>query len=899
MTTPLQALWAKSDASGEWHSLVGHLLDAGAVGELIWDEFLAPATRSRLNEAARGQGRDVLILCCALHDLGKATPVFQAKVEPLGGRVAATGLTMTAPDRVTLRDRPHARAGAYLLMQWLRERDAAALDWTAALIQGHHGRHEPAKDWRKRSVRGDGDAAWAAVQRELADHMVEQFGIDPASLAGPIPSRAVQLALAGHVVMADWIASCSLFPGDGGEPVGLEGARRRARAAWSALGFAPGLQPERLAGQRPLSRFGVAEPRPVQRLCVEVAAAEAAPGLSILEAPMGEGKTEAGLAMAEVLAQRFGCNGVLFAMPTQGTTDAMYERFCVWAQAVDSKVPVSLLHGKAMLNETWRARQAAATTPMVRAGMDSYGMPVIFDEEEIESDRAVPDWLLGRHRSLLSHLIVCTIDQVLYAATRTKFVSLRHAGLSGKVLIIDEVHSYDVYMSAFLDDLLTWCAAGGVPVVLMSATLAPSLRRRLVCAYRQGLGEAAPMVEDAQLGYPRLTAVSREAARAVEARAYRPDLDVDVEVAQGDPDDLVSVASRLVSETEEGGCVLAILDTVARAQALYALVKESGVDATLLHGRLTTAARAATTARLVDALGAQRTLRSGRPSRHVIVATQIAEQSFDVDADLLFTDIAPMDLLLQRVGRLHRHQRPSDDRPAGMRRPRVVVLGTRLGGGAPEFAAGPMAVYGPRALLRTAEELQGIARWSIPSQVPGLVARAYREEPLPEAWHEAYATLLAEERADTESRASRAREFTLTSDRAQRVDLAGLHYLAVHGSDDEAATVRDAESSRDVALVVQTAAGYRSLGGIDLGPNGERCSSVSVARAVWGDTVRLRDSGQMQWVRELPPLAGWKDLPLVGRLPALLLGDDLASLEHPEISYDPELGLLIDHRSSR
>lgn len=892
----LWAMWAKSDACGLPHSLVGHLLDTGAVGELIWEQFLAPQTRGLWDAAANGRGREILVLACVLHDIGKATPAFQTKDPELWAGVLAAGLE-GQPSPTDRTQRQHWRAGAWFLRGWLKDSGADCLGWIAAVIEGHHGRHESNQSWSRSWPTGDGDETWQTMRIRIAEHVLAEFGISLDGLVGVTPTLATQLGFAGHVVMADWVASSDHFPGLSARPVGADQARARALQAWRKLGFAAGWSPAALQVEQPLARFSLPTPRPLQQLGIEVARSVKSPGLLLVEAPMGEGKTEAGLAMAEVLAAKFGCSGVVFAMPTQGTTDTMYARVSGWAASVDPAVPVSLLHGKAMMNEAWRElldnqRGSGGET-------DEFGMASVYGEESEHSvvrEAVPPQWVLGRHRGLLSHVAVATVDQVLYAATRTKFVSLRHAGLAGKVLIIDEVHSYDVYTSTFLEDLLKWCAEAQIPVILMSATLAPSLRERLLKAFSRGLpghqAEVHPME-----GYPRITTVTNAGQETRPSSPYRADMAVQVEVMDGPPEDLERAADRIDMESGSGGCVLVILNTVGRAQTLYRLLTSSGVPSRLLHGRLTTATRADRTGELVDLLGGFRTRQTGRPERLVVVATQIAEQSFDVDADLLVTDIAPMDLLLQRVGRLHRHQRPATDRPQGMQEPRVLVLGVGLADGVvPALASGPVAVYGSYPLLRSAGLIKPGMAWLVPSQVPSLVARAYDPAaPVPDGWEVAMEASWAKESEEAAIRAARAATFQLSNPGGlRRNDLAGLHEQPAAGSEDEARTVRDGEPTTEVALVVRTAAGYESLDGTPLGPNGERCSRLELARKVWGDTVRVRDE---PWTRELRPLPGWLGVPEVSRLPALLLDDD-RSVRVPgaEICYHHDLGLQVTKR---
>jgi CRISPR-associated endonuclease/helicase Cas3 len=885
----LEAFWAKSDAAGAPHSLVGHLLDTAAVAEIVHDEFLSASARRRLDGGMPGRGRDLLRVLAGWHDVGKACPKFQGMMPDLAVRVVAEGL----PVNPSSKRWHHTQAGAYALVRYLKERGRDDLRWLAPVIEGHHGRFGA---WVARSELGHGlHPGWDAARDRLFDRILDELAIELDDLTGAVPPKGVQLALAGLVSMSDWIASSSECPGIGLRDLDIERARQRADRAWRRLGLTGGWVETTLRSDERLfvDRMGV-PPRPLQALASDVAQSLAQPSLMIIEAPMGEGKTEAAFVATEITARRLGADGFVFAMPTQGTTDAMYERVIAWARGVDQAFVVSLRHGKAMANEAFRTSLADAAVNDVDCDEDEYGL--VAEREPLHEAGGPAQWLLGRHRALLSPGVVGTVDQVLYAGTRTKYVTLRHAGLLGKVLVIDEVHSYDVYMEQFLTTALRWCADAGVPVILMSATLAPALRSRLVAAYAGAWDDGKPSVPEVDPpGYPSVLVVDRTGrVETRAASAWRADLLVEVSVLEADTrDDVEPLAVMADSETGEGGCALVILNTVARAQQTFTHLCERGVAAVLIHGRLTTAERAARTADLVDRLGARHTRGHGRPDRLVVVATQIAEQSFDVDADVVFTDLAPMDLLLQRVGRLHRHDRTAGDRPGAMSEPRVIVSGmvTRDDGPA-ETARSFGYVYDYAALLRSAALIGRGVRWAVPSQVPALVAAAYAPQFVPpEGWGDVIDTADADAELGAASRAARAATFTL-SDTAYS-DLRSMHGVAsVREGSDEATVVRDGEPSREVALVVRSGSGYRTLGtGRPLGPNGEVDPHGSMAREVLGDTVRVRDRERLVGAAALP---AWSGDPLLSRLEALVLDENGRCETDARVRYDPVLGLLID-----
>lgn len=403
-------LWAKSDAGGQPHSLIGHLLDTAAVAELLWDRFMAPGFRNRVDAAADGRGRALFSLICGFHDLGKATVAFQIKARDLPEPLAAVllepaeraGLSIPIAARATFKKWPHPTGSVRIVRQFLADRlngeAAEQWEWALSLIEGHHGRFGTLSPKLERSAHGAGP--WAAVQSQVTELVLQRLEIDITGWKLTTPSRGIQLALAGFVIMADWIASSSFFPGLGMVDVSMDRARLRARTAWDRLRLTGGWDSQSLLTRTSdfPDRFGFS-PRPLQSAVLELLhQSESPPGLLVIDAPMGEGKTEAALGAVELLAKAHGANGLTFAMPTQGTTDAMYERIRRWMRSLDEAIPVTLLHGKASLNEHWYEVLEGARVANVSD--EQYGLP---QTDQAIGHAAVPSsWLLGRHRGLLS-----------------------------------------------------------------------------------------------------------------------------------------------------------------------------------------------------------------------------------------------------------------------------------------------------------------------------------------------------------------------------------------------------------------------------------------------------------------------------------------------------------------
>ncbi|MDK0519336.1 CRISPR-associated helicase Cas3' [Streptomyces sp. ML-6] len=941
----LETLWGKSRerAGGSTNLLMAHLLDTAAVAELLWDDFLAPSTRSALDEVAGGpgSGRRLFVWICGVHDCGKATPAHQ-RLWPEGAEaVERAGLTWVersaAAGAKQQRRWRHDWAGGLMARELLTDVGWGVdqVDWVWPLMAGHHGAFPSLRDVREpSSAKGQlrGRGVWRRVQQVLLDVFTREVGFAGLREVEPVmvPSRALQLQLSGLVVMADWIASDERFFVGMDDPVlvSMSASRERAVSAWKALGLQGGWGVLEMPGPDAFrNRFGYG-PRPSQMMVVETAHRMSGPGLVVVEAPMGEGKTEAAQAAAEVLAARFGEDGVFVGMPTQATSDPMFTRTRRWVEAVDEQLAsrVVLLHGKRAFNWEWKAllEDAGAYADEAFCGVDEFGLdddPYSSESitREMPERQAPAEWFLGAKRGLLAPFVVGTIDQLLYAATRTRHVMLRMAGLAGKVVILDEVHACDVYMSQFLREALRWLGQARVPVIVLSATLAPVQRQGLVDAYLAGAASREELRAQVPKpsGYPSITAAwlpaSGEAQFHVEATdSWREDLHVAVQVVpeavpgpgssraererlQGEAD--ARVGDLLASELIDGGTALVIRNSVARAQSLYEKLCErfDHDEVRLLHSRFTVARRADLTEECLRLLG-PKTSRS-RGGRLILVATQLAEQSFDVDADMLVTDLAPVDLLLQRVGRLHRHE--GTWRPEGLRTPKVFVTGFEPREcREPAFVYASEKIYGSHLLLRTAAVLADAGEtWSVPGAVPRLVEQVYGADPalLPAVWREAGEAARREQEERDRSRAEDARRFLLTPyGEHEKRTLAGLHHGGSTAGSDESslqAAVRDGDESVEVVLVVREEGEevFRTLAGRALSVNGD--VAPEVLDEVLGSVVRL-PSTFTQAASVLSPLPGWHGHPWLRRSRALVLdASRMAQLGDITVSYDDKFGL--------
>ena len=815
LSTGSRRAWAKSGYDPErrcWSPLWLHLLDTAGVARLLARNWLTP-TISNLIQAEFAESEsglnpeDEFALLASwiagAHDIGKATPAFSSQVPYLDDRMREGGLDHTPIDPEERRRVPHALAGQLVLERWLKE-----LGWgistaraLASIVGAHHG--IPALEGHLNDARGRepllGDYAWQTVRAELLDLVAERTGAKDNlqfwahRSESKSWSQPFLVELSGLVILADWLASSeTYFPllsidDDGMSLFDCDVHERRVETGWSRVELPSPWHP-RDGGESAdfllNARFDLPDgtsATAAQRTAVKRARDMSLPGMLIVQETTGSGKTEAALMAAEIMAARTGRSGVLFALPTQATTDAMFSRELDWLGKIESSYradgaastfAIQLQHGRARLNkeagslrkrgyeirdrllgslgEAQEDPEKHRSSRPYDIGRDEDNLQTakqhhdsIKNYDRAQRDLAIMTWFTGRKKSMLSDFVVTTVDHVLFSSMRAPHLALRHLGLSRKIVIVDEVHSYSTYMNNYLERALTWLASYGVPVILLSATLSEARCASFADAYRRGLrlmtGEKVPKKPSpnvASMPFPSLAAVGRDGMDVTPVEATGRSSRVRIERLAKDD----SLTALLGNALVNGGCALVVRNTVRRAQETYEQLRETfGEDVSLNHARFTISDRLARDADLLRRFGSPRR-RPERPHRAIVVATQVVEQSLDVDFDLLVTDLAPIDLILQRMGRLHRHRRT---RPKALSAPMCYVDWLPSASNPdPRVEPGSETIYGEHDMLLTAAALNRVladdALVTVPDDVRDLVEAVYGAgSEAPASWAEA------------------------------------------------------------------------------------------------------------------------------------------------------------------
>ncbi len=708
---PYQYLWAKYSKTYGFHALICHLIDVGNMAQAMWDTVFTEQLRRQVAgwlSVTLEEARQTLAFLIALHDLGKATPAFQAKVPAMMETLEHQEFSFSQVALSSSRGFSHGEATASLLPELLKSYIPRLTSFDCkdlgCVLGGHHGQW-PYMPSIAVLAHAKNDPHWQEARRELVATLAAIF--HPAKQAC-IPDEIAEknafwVFLAGYTSTADWLGSMSQhFPFVEAPLDEVKYAAQSAQQAITALeatGWTRWQPPQTALQFNEL--FNVAAPRPMQSQVIRLAQTLQQPALVIIEAPTGSGKTEAALYLAEQLIARQGARGFYIAMPTMATSNQMYQRVQEMLARRYSERPVRpiLLHSQAR----W---QKDESLPTIHISPDST------EEQEETAIQAAMTWFLQKRRGLLAPFGVGTVDQTFLSVLKTRHFFVRLFALGRKVIIFDEVHAYDAYMNELFEHLLRWLRQLGATVVILSATLPRTTRNRLLATYGEDAAAIdldAPLLSFAQVGdapHAKILPIPPDSSRTV-----------DIEKITAD-----SLPERLRTELREGGCAAVLCNTVRHAQETYRLLQHAHLvdpnNLILFHARYPMWQRQEIEREVLHRFGKGN---EARPHKSIVVATQVIEQSLDLDFDVLVSELAPIDLLIQRVGRLHRHKRP---RPAPLSIPRLLLIRPEDDAGQPDFGSS-IYVYEKYLLLKTWHLLRERDSFRLPDEAASLIEQVY------------------------------------------------------------------------------------------------------------------------------------------------------------------------------
>ncbi|MCB9102501.1 MAG: CRISPR-associated helicase Cas3' [Anaerolineales bacterium] len=715
----LLRLWGKTTADPDrFHPALYHLFD---VAHVAWQLLSARASsrwRRVLAEALNTEAETLaewLPYLIALHDIGKLSVPFQILNTRQHARLMAEGFVFGKAGQNDGRKLHHSIVGRIVLKEMIADWPDNLAAAFIEMVSGHHGIFQADRQSHRRDLKWMDEAEEWSHLRQRAIRICQSYLLQqwPDPLPQPANQSTAMMALNGFCILCDWLGSDeTYFRPEPHTPLleYIPKSRQRAHNRVRDAGFfqlAHSAAPTRFA---PL--FGFA-PRPLQ------AAIDAIPDsllnrptLTIIEAPTGEGKTEAALALARRIAALRHSDEMYLALPTTATSNAMFQRVQTYLQERLGLPPelVKLVHGQDFLVED-----------------DLRVEPTRTIELDHEPEPPSLAWFSPKKKALLAPFGVGTIDQAELSALNVRHNALRIVGLAGKTIILDEVHAYDTYMTTIIKRMLTWLAALGSSVILLSATLPQARRQELAQAFT---GQPLDTALDLE-AYPNLLTIGARGYHHCQPQAFQPGKTITLHWVALAHNDAKAKAQWLLDQVTAGGGACWMTNTVKRAQQIYAHLLDmapSDVALDLLHAQFPLREREKREKSIRDKYGKD----GQRPTKGIVVGTQVLEQSLDLDFDVMMTDLAPIDLVLQRAGRLHRHEREAGARHAHTT-PHLYV-NTPL-------ETADKKIYGEYILARTLAALETRAFFALPEDYRPLIEAVYDEtppdagDPLYAAWH--------------------------------------------------------------------------------------------------------------------------------------------------------------------
>lgn len=916
MNQKYDSIWAKTDLSNpethRWLTLPQHLLDTRDFSRMVWKHLLPQKTKNMVKSIFMGsniekehRAENLVAFLSGVHDIGKFTPVFQHQIFNTGYSWLVDNVRASywMPDDSNVpknSELSHALAGGIIMKNWIIDKNI--LDEKHALmisliVGGHHGVFPSEPEIRtfqnyymsNGGNRFFGNEQWKTERDNLIDSIYEDSKADFESIDCACLTASIIICLTGIVVLSDWLASGQVPLTESGN----DEDPRRVTGAWNRLNLPSPWVPRNFEYDDFKNVFGFI-PNEMQSKLFEInkhITDNEVPELVILESPMGSGKTEAAFMFAQMMSATFGTGGMSFSLPTMATSDSMLPRVADWVSGIsDDNESIAELTSRAWMNPFIRQLRNAA------------------------DDNAVIDSWLGKGKqSLMSSFIVSTIDQILMMGLRSRHFDLRFLGLVGKTVVIDEVHSSDAYMREILKNVLMWFGDMRIPVILMSATLKKSVREEFLSAYVSGKSHSlTPSINPSPLSYPLIsTSENNGIYYSLDGNSEPKHVKVHLDAGK-EPHDIIDD----ILDGEDKGNILLICNTVKQAQEEYAILSEKYTGSvSLLHSRFTASDRFHKEEELRRRYGKDNSM---RPGFSIVVATQVAEQSLDIDFDVLVTEIAPIDLILQRIGRLHRHESNNTSRPKRFKVPNVHLFGWSLNNdNTPAFSKGTNFIYGIKnrgnyvnnkvpayELLKTLSALRDRDFVSIPSEIPDLIehdADAFDNEVADRS--------LRLQEADIRKLTDNVHDFLLKNPFAANVrsgrGLEGINSKNSPNSDNDFRSRTRFSVGNDgikVIVVKDKGSGYVSMIGDEAFLPMGQTPDVKTSFALMRQTVSLPGWMSTDEVISLleeentKMFSAWQENNIIkGSLVLLLDSDGYAIIGDNRLHYDNERGLTCEH----
>ena len=714
-------IWGKSKGYPVRYPLLGHLVDTAACISAMWEVYISQSVKNFLSkELKTNDPQDVLNIlryAGALHDIGKCGVGFQSKDNEVEGGFRSNSVSIPnhgsfnfhALDSALITERELKRSQPTPATSRDNRRAERSNEMFAKILDGHHGTWS-SKD-KCRNGEDIADTALEHQQTIIFDLVTKLIWGGTPWLPDMVGNKYVAVIMTGIVSLADWIASSkaigssqcndsvSVSPEQWSDLNFLKDHEYQAITKAKELLPKIGLTRWRMEDKPYKERFDQ-DPLGIQSSLE--AGLKGKSGLLFITAPTGGGKTDAAWSAAHSMGSVSGSGGVFFGLPTMVTADGIYSSIIQTLKRTD-KQPEKVV---------------------TRTHSLSGYMPLEFENAKDKKQRERSEWMNTSQKALLAPVSIGTVDQALQGAVVGKQVGMRLFGLSQKVVVIDEAHAFSSYMNGILSRLVEWLGRTGTPIIVMSATLPQNIIDSISESYLVGVGGKNQTTRGLTFSNPGWMLVGNDGTITRSGHDGVPKVPVadddvsalKITLLKTKPTNieeaLVNASTKKLLNYRHGN-ILVVCNTVGRSQNVWSQIKDivvsSGLnaDVQLLHSRFPRERRTEMEKTLRKRMGSKTS--DQRPKCSIMVATQVVEQSLDIDFDLVVTDLAPISFLIQRAGRAHRNV--NRDKLPGFTNKEVIVVCPSNNGKTLNYSTGTgklpdQFIYEPILLHRTFDYIQ-------------------------------------------------------------------------------------------------------------------------------------------------------------------------------------------------
>lgn len=613
---PQEKCWAKLDDKTKKHlqSVETHSLLVGIAAKLILQRIINPFLEYKISE-------DIIVFI-AFHDYGKIHVSFLCKndyflqmlrdekfINDEEFKEIQKIIQVIINDKDERDENHHTVIGADLFREELLENTNISTGTKKRLSEILHLHHGYKRAEVLNEKPDDYCVDFSYTRKEFAKVIQDNFGHIEDFKEEYTPTIVWQL-IRGLTILADWVASSITVEADGFSYKELEDLVEQRLKEYNLTNTYPSLKEDKTFQEALFPSNENVEMNNLQECVDNIKISEDEKGsVFIIEAGTGEGKSEASLWLTYKLLEKKLANGFYFALTTQATSNNIFKRINSFVENTYNNYSVRLMHGESFIRD-----------------------------EAIEFLKRLENRFYSNNKkSILYPFGLGTVDQILLSVINAKHADLRMLGLSNKVIIIDELHTYTIFTSILLKDMIKKLREIGCIIIILSATLTKRAKNELL---------------DTNIdndSYPLVTKVGKD--NSLDYYPFKSRLNSKrIKINFFEKDYLESVP--LILEKAKEGRVLIILNSVKRTQDLYKALLEQNKDSevALLHSKFISRKRKQVENEWLEKFGKD----SDDNNLCILVGTQVLEQSLDIDGCVLFTDLCIMDMLLQRLGRLWR-----------------------------------------------------------------------------------------------------------------------------------------------------------------------------------------------------------------------------------------------------